>query len=53
MEEIRRKMEEKMFVKIEDAVQLLNREYMQSLCISKEDRAAGIQKIKEGAPLHN
>ena len=39
------KWEEKMFVKMEDSVQLLNREYMQSFCISKENRAAGLQKI--------
>ena len=32
-------------MKIEDAVQLLNREYMQSFCISKEHRAFGLQKI--------
>ena len=39
------KWEEKMFVKMEDAVQMLNREYMQSFCISKENRTSDLQRI--------
>lgn len=39
------KWEEKMFAKMEDAVQMLNREYMQSFCISKENRTADLQSI--------
>jgi len=33
------KWEEKMFLKIQDAVTLLNQEYVQSFCISKGSRA--------------
>ncbi len=39
------KWEEKMFQKIQDAVRLLNRDYMQSLCVSKENRAQDLQGI--------
>ncbi|MBP3567543.1 MAG: IS1182 family transposase, partial [Lachnospiraceae bacterium] len=39
------KWEEKMFVKMEDALQMLNREYMQSFCISKENRTSDLQRI--------
>ena len=39
------KWEEKMFVKMEDAVALLNREYMKSFPISKENRTADLQSI--------
>ncbi len=39
------KWEEKMFTKIEDAVAMLNREYLQSFCITKENRTSDIQKI--------
>jgi len=39
------KWEEKMFTKMEDAVQMLNREYMQSFCISKENRTSDLQSI--------
>ncbi len=39
------KWEEKMFAKMEDAVVLLNREYMKSFLISKEDRASDLQGI--------
>lgn len=41
------KWEEKMFVKMEDAVQMLNREYIQSFSISKENRASDLQGIVE------
>ena len=39
------KWEEKMFVKMEDAVELLNREYMKSFHISKENRSVDLQGI--------
>ena len=39
------KWEEKMFQKIQEAVQLLNREYMQTFCVTKETRAEDLQKI--------
>lgn len=39
------KWEEKMFHKMQDAVILLNREYIQSFCISEETRAQDLQKI--------
>ena len=39
------KWEEKMFAKMEDAVVLLNREYMRSFCISKENRSRDLQGI--------
>ena len=39
------KWEEKMFAKIEDAVQMINHEYMQSFSICKETRTSDIQKI--------
>ena len=39
------KWEEKMFVKIEAAVQMVNREYLQSFRIGTETRAADLQKI--------
>lgn len=39
------KWEEKMFVKMEDAVALLNREYMKLFPISKENRTADLQSI--------
>ncbi len=39
------KWEEKMFQKIQDAVTGLNREYMQSFCVSEESRAQDLQKI--------
>lgn len=39
------KWEEKMYAKIEDAVQMLNREYMQSFRILKANRAAGLREI--------
>ena len=38
------KWEEKMFNRIQDAVQLLSREYIQSFCVSKETRTEGLQK---------
>ena len=39
------KWEEKMFAKMEDAVQMLNRDYMQSFGILKENRVAYLQKL--------
>ena len=39
------KWEEKMFVKMENALQMLNRDYMQSFCISKENRTSGLQSV--------
>ena len=39
------KWEEKMSAKMDAAVQMLNRDYMQSFRILKENRAAGIQRI--------
>lgn len=39
------KWEEKMSAKMEDAVQMLNREYMQSFRLLKEDRGSGLQRI--------
>lgn len=39
------KWEEKMFTKTEEAVTMLNHEYMQSFCISKENRTADLQSI--------
>lgn len=39
------KWEEKMFQKIQDAVSLLNRDYMQSFCVSKENRTQDLQGI--------
>lgn len=39
------KWEEKMFQKIQDAVHLLNRDYMQSFCVSKENRTQDLQGI--------
>lgn len=39
------KWEEKMFVKMEDAVQMLYQEYMQSFRISKENRTSDLQRI--------
>lgn len=39
------KWEEKMFAKMEDAVQMLNQEYLQSFCISKENRTSDLQSI--------
>lgn len=39
------KWEEKMFIKMEEAVQMLNREYMQSFCVSKENRTTDLQRI--------
>ena len=41
------KWEEKMFSRIQDAVQMLNREYMQSFCVSKETRTQDLQKIAD------
>ena len=39
------KWEEKMFPKIQDAVTLLNQEYMQSFCVLEETRTQDLQKI--------
>ena len=39
------KWEEKMFVKIEIALQMMNYEYMQSFAISKENRTSDLQNI--------
>ena len=39
------KCEEKMFIKMENALQMLNRDYMQSFCISKENRTSGLQSV--------
>ena len=39
------KWEEKMFLKMDEAVALLNREYMQSFSISKENRTSNLQSI--------
>ncbi len=39
------KWEEKMFSKMEDAVQMLNLEYIQTFAISKENRTADLQRI--------
>ena len=39
------KWEEKMFSKIEAAVQMLNHEYMQSFGISKENRTTELERI--------
>lgn len=39
------KWEEKMFRKIQDAVSLLNQEYLQSFCVSEENKARDLQKI--------
>ena len=39
------KWEEKMFVKIEIALQMMNHEYMQSFAISKENRTSDLQTI--------
>ena len=39
------KWEEKMFAKMEDAVQMLNHEYLQSFRISKETRTSDLQNI--------
>ena len=39
------KWEEKLFLKIQEAVALLNREYLQSFSVSKETRTHDIQKI--------
>ena len=39
------KWEEKMFAKIEDAVQMINHEYMQSFLVCRETRTSDIQKI--------
>ena len=41
------KWEEKMFTKMEDAVQMLNREYMQSFCILKDNRTSNLQSIAD------
>ena len=40
-----RKWEEKMFAKMEDAVQMVNHEYLQSFSVCKESRTSDIQKI--------
>lgn len=39
------KWEEKMYTKMEDAVQMLNLEYIQTFAISKESRTANLQRI--------
>ncbi|MDU5207313.1 MAG: hypothetical protein E6182_15225 [Clostridioides difficile] len=39
------KWEGKMFFKIQEAVNLLNRDYMKSLCVSESARTADLQKI--------
>lgn len=39
------KWEEKMYEKIENAVQMVNREYMQDFCISKENRTSVLHKM--------
>ncbi len=39
------KWEEKMFLKIRDAVTLLNQEYLQSFSVSEETRTQDVQKI--------
>ncbi len=39
------KWEEKMFARMEEAVQMLNRDYMHSFYVSRENRAADLQKI--------
>ena len=39
--------EEKMLVRIQDAVQLLNREYMQSFSVSEETRTKDLQEIMD------
>ena len=39
------KWEEKMYEKIENAVQMVSREYMQDFCISKENRTSVLQKM--------
>lgn len=39
------KWEEKMYEKIENAVQMVNREYMQDFCISKENRTPVLHKM--------
>ncbi len=39
------KWEEKMFAKMEGAVRMLNREYMQSFYVSKENRTSDLQRI--------
>ena len=39
------KWEEKMFLKMEEAVQMVNREYLQSFSLSREDRASDLQGI--------
>lgn len=39
------KWEEKMFRKMQDAVKLLNREYMQSFCIEESSRTEDLTKI--------
>ncbi len=39
------KWEEKMFSKMEDAVQMLNLEYIQTFAVSKENRTADLQRI--------
>ena len=41
------KWEEKMFGRIQDAVQLLNREYIQSFSVSKETRTEDLQRIMD------
>lgn len=45
MEEIRWKMGRKDVSKIQDAVTGLNREYIQSFCVSEDSRAQDLQKI--------
>lgn len=39
------KWEEKMFARMEEAVQMLNRDYIQSFYVSRENRAASLQRI--------
>lgn len=45
MAKICRKWEEKMFAKIETALQMMNHEYMQSFGVSKENRTSDLQNI--------
>ena len=46
------KWEEKMFARMEEAVLMLNREYLQSFCISKENRTADLQRIVDYLKEH-
>lgn len=39
------KWEEKMFLKIQEAVNVLNQEYMESFCVSQDTRTTDLQKI--------